>query len=333
VGDAFGSALNARTFDAPAFPRLAAGPHVELEGAGTFREESKLKPGQVTEVTQLACCLGWSLRLMKVYDREDAARRYIEWLPNWPDASPEVKPALELLQQKRYPELVGKPLWDESARTQAGNGVLARVVPIGVHFATKQVERSRASYEDCSLTHYDPRCQLGCVAVTAAIAKAVSGGAGVTAKDMAEAARSEIALTAPTLAKQDKDLVRYVYDAGEELKKDLELAQTDDPELYGPQMHLNTQRGFVRVTFRLAFWELFHAPDFETGLIDAVNRGGDASINGAVAGALLGALHEGWKIPERWRKTVLGALGSGAGSGGPLWETYHPRHLLPLVED
>ena len=47
--------------------------------------------------------------------------------------------------------------------------------------------------------------------------------------------------------------------------------------------------GFVRVAFRLAFWELVHAPGFKAGLIDVVNRGGDSDTNGAIAGALLGA--------------------------------------------
>ena len=54
------------------------------------------------------------------------------------------------------------------------------------------------------------------------------------------------------------------------------LADMGDETVYGPELHLFFPvPTLVRTTFRLAFWELFHAPHFEAGLIDVVNRGGD----------------------------------------------------------
>src|SRR5262249_38705405 len=94
------------------------------------------------------------------------------------------------------------------------------------------------------------------------------------------------------------------------------------------EVHLHRHEGYVRVAFRLAFWELLHAPDLRAGLIDAVNRGGDADTNGAIAGALLGARHGADGIPASWRERVLGAL---AGDAGPLATLYHPRELLRLA--
>jgi ADP-ribosylglycohydrolase len=113
-----------------------------------------------------------------------------------------------------------------------------------------------------------------------------------------------------------------------DLERDLDRAAAPDPELHGPELDLHRDAGFVRVAFRLAFWEAHHAPSFEEGLVDVVNRGGDADTNGAIAGALLGALHGEDAIPERWRTAVLTAL---AGHPGPLAERYHPRELLALV--
>ena len=105
-------------------------------------------------------------------------------------------------------------------------------------------------------------------------------------------------------------------------------AQRDDPELYGPEVHLFHHASSVRVAFRLSLWELFHAPDYATAVIDVINRGGDTSTNAAVTGALFGARFGESSIPQEWREVVLEALQY---SGGPLWNVYHPRYLLNLV--
>lgn len=46
------------------------------------------------------------------------------------------------------------------------------------------------------------------------------------------------------------------------------------------------------------------APDFETGVINAVNHDGDSDSTGLIAGHLLGALHGHVSIPERWLLTL-----------------------------
>ena len=93
--------------------------------------------------------------------------------------------------------------------------------------------------------------------------------------------------------------------------QDLRFAAADDPRLEGISsgggLDILAQAGFVRVAFRLAFWELLHAPSFEAALIDVVNRGGDADTNGAITGALLGAHFGEEAIPQGWRAAVLGA--------------------------
>jgi ADP-ribosylglycohydrolase len=91
---------------------------------------------------------------------------------------------------------------------------------------------------------------------------------------------------------------------------------------------LNSQ-GFVRVAFRLAFWELMHAPDFASGLIDCVDRGGDADTNGAIAGSLLGSYFGQDAIPPEWRDQVRMALADNPGSRW--WREYHPRFMLAMV--
>jgi len=118
--------------------------------------------------------------------------------------------------------------------------------------------------------------------------------------------------------------------AREALLGDLELARRDDPGLYLADMHIHRSQGFVRVAFRLAFWELLHAPTYEAALLDAVNRGGDADTNGAIVGALFGARFGEEAIPAHWKERVLQALQTSNIVG--LRDVYHPRVLLDFAD-
>jgi hypothetical protein len=71
--------------------------------------------------------------------------------------------------------------------------------------------------------------------------------------------------------------------------------------------------GFVLAALGVAAAAVASAGSFEEALVWAINLGGDADTNGAIAGALLGARFGEAGIPERWRSVVkeadeLGAL-------------------------
>ena len=54
-----------------------------------------------------------------------------------------------------------------------------------------------------------------------------------------------------------------------------------------------------------AFYQLLNAPDAVEGVVRTVRSGGDTDTNGAITGALLGAVYgrEAW--PEQWQAMVL----------------------------
>ncbi len=327
VGDAFGAPLRERLFVAPPFPKLADGPYMQVTGGGP----QELRKGQVTDETQLAACLAWSLRTARRYDAADAMRRYRAWAPHAVEVSdPLVKDVLTDLEESGMPALTaGHRVWVRSGRQRAGGGSLARTAPIGVFLAGDDKARMLASFEDSALTHFDPRCQLACAAFNAALARAFRGG-DVQPAHLVTAALSGLSVASATLGRLQGDYVQEVSASNALLREDLALAQQEDPQLYGPGLHMHRTQVQVHVAFRLAFWELLHAPSFEAALVDVVNRGGDTDTNAAVTGALLGAFHGEDAIPPPWRKAVLDALSS---VGGPLWNTYHPRQLLQLVQD
>src|SRR5512143_2273832 len=91
VGDALGAPLRGRNLIAPLFPQLTTGPR-RMPTGGIIKPRLpkpaeppfeppvfELRRGQVTDETQLACCLAWSLREVKSYNAADAARRYRAW--------------------------------------------------------------------------------------------------------------------------------------------------------------------------------------------------------------------------------------------------------------
>ncbi len=323
TGDALGTTLEFTAPAVPPFPARLTGPHRTITGGGPFR----LAPGEVTDDTQMACCLAASLRERSAFEAGDVVQRYIAWREAAFDVGVQTSAALE--HARKDPLRGGRIVWERRSGVKpAGNGSLMRAAPIGVCFmdTDEGIARARiaASWLDSSLTHFDPRCLLACVAFNAAVA---AGIRGETRPQMRDAAESDLIAAARSQPEDDPGVREAIRGGTTDVLQDLRLAQGDDPMLEriteDGGLDILGQAGFVRVAFRLAFWELLHAPSFEEALIDVVNRGGDADTNGAVAGALLGAHFGKHAIPSDWQAVVLGARG--------LRPAYHPRVLLDLV--
>ncbi len=321
VGDALGTTLE---FERPAMQmpwRLLDGPHRDVTGGGPFSVE----PGQTTDDTQMATCLASSIAVHGRFVREDVVRAYRTWEVHAFDIGNLTAAALARSGDDGNG---GRRAWEASGGQSAGNGSLMRTAAIGALLWNDVAARREASLAESAITHFDPRCQLSCAAFNAAIAHAVtSPELPGSAWALHAAAGLELRAAAELLRDRHPDLLSEIDGAEEALAEDLHLATLDDPALADL---LHAAQGFVRVSFRLAFWHLLHAPSFEAALIDAVNRGGDADTNAAITGALLGAYHGADAIPARWSEPVLGALADRCGH--PLREIYHPRVLLAALE-
>ena len=314
IGDALGTTHEFKSIGAPAFPTLASGPLREIVGGGPFG----LAPGQVTDDTQMACCLYSSLKQSDGFDAADVAARYVAWSRVAFDIGTQTARAISLLRSGVAPLEAGRTVWIESLRRAAGNGSLMRTAPIGVLLADSADARRRAALDDSALTHYDPRCRLACAGLDAAIAEGTRGVAD--ANQLWQAAFDEVSVAGAVIAPEyDRETLDEATSA---LLTDLRMANESDPELYGPLLHLHRNQGFVRIAFRLAFWELLHAPTYEAAVLDVANRGGDADTNAAITGALVGSLVGPSGIPTRWQRTVLEC----SADGSEAWaRSYHPR--------
>ena len=314
VGDALGTTHEFMSMPAAPFPKLADGPLTTIVGGGPFG----LKAGQVTDDTHMACCLHASLSSLKSFDAEDVALRYVEWSAVAFDIGTQTSAALALIARGEPAAEAGRSAWLASGKHAAANGSLMRTAPIGTAFAGSEHARRIASLDDSAITHFDPRCRIACAAFNAAVAAGVGGIQDANA--MWEAADTEIAMAAEMLAGQYE--TDELDPAASALRRDLQLATKDDPELYGPELHLHRQQGFVRIAFRLAFWELLHRGSYADAVLDAANRGGDADTNAAIVGALVGSWVGVDGIPAEWRSAVLDCKPSGSAVWGT---TYHPK--------
>ncbi len=324
VGDALGTTLEFTTPAAVPLPELMSGPHRHIVGQGPFR----LVAGQVTDDTQMACCIAASLMTQGRFDAEDVAARYLGWRLFAFDIGGQTSASLSQVSMGVAAEFAGHEVWLERHRNAAGNGSLMRTAPIAVFFANHPDRRRAASLDDSTITHFDPRCQIACAAFNAAIAQALT-----TETDpyrMTEVAGREVRAAASLLIERYPEERATIKAAEKDLMTDLDSAADANPRLYGPEIHLLNHAGYVRVGFRLAFWHLLHSRSLEDALIDVVNRGGDADTNAAITGALLGAAYGESAIPAEWSACVLEALQNGDNES-PLRDAYHPKLLLRMV--
>ncbi|MBK7073943.1 MAG: ADP-ribosylglycohydrolase family protein [Myxococcales bacterium] len=323
LGDALGTTTEFTAPPAPPYPALATGPLDDIVGGGPF----SLAPGEVTDDTQLAAALAQSLIVCDGdLDRVDLAARFVDWQRHAFDVGSQIGAALRRLGTGASVDDAARAVWLERGKDAAGNGGLMRAAPLAVAYCARPDALIDAALAEAALTHFDPRCRLAQAAYDAAIAAAVRPDGAPTAAAMLAAARAALDEAAARLdaVGDDRDRITAAHAA---LTSDLDAATADDPGLYGERLHLHRHQGFVRVAFRLAFWQLVHAPDFAAGVIDVANRGGDADTNAAIVGALLGARDGLATLPRRWVERVHDARPPDEA----LATRYHPRALVELV--
>jgi ADP-ribosylglycohydrolase len=163
------------------------------------------------------------------------------------------------------------------------NGSLMRVSPLGIWAAGDPARAAAAAREDSALTHPNPVCVEACAGFCAAIA---AGVAGAGRKEMVKAAAAHCSGPA-------KDAI----------------TRNALPDSFA--------KGLAITSLQNAFYRLSSNASLEESLIATVGCGGDTDTNGAIAGALLGALHGLEAFPSRWIYPVLACR--------PLAEASDPR--------
>jgi len=177
--------------------------------------------------------------------------------------------------------------WQEAGEPPpvAGNGSAMRAGPIGLLFHQDRALRVAAAHDQGRITHRDPRCSAGAVAIAGAVALALEDDpvdAGRWAARLADEARAFDASFAAALAR----LPEWVA-----LPPD--QAVTAIPHRLGPhdsQYHWTGISPFVVSSVIWSLYSFLRTPDdyWET-MCTAIAVGGDVDTTAAMAGAIGGA--------------------------------------------
>ncbi len=241
--------------------------------------------GEPTDDIALTLALLRSITARRRFDLDDVALNYLKWFQGKPkDIGNLTRSALENLRAGEPPTQSGALAWEDSGRQGAGNGSVMCCAPVGLLHVKSLEGLAEDAAAASRITHYDPRCVGGCVAVTTAIALLVRGD-----KD-GEEAISRAAAAGGAIS----DDVLMVIERGVSKKPDQLTVDGSD-------------QGFVLHALELAFSALASAGSLEEGLIAVVSRGGDTDTNGCIAGALLGAKFGKSQVPDRWASKLAAA--------------------------
>jgi ADP-ribosylglycohydrolase len=265
--------------------------------------------GQPTDDSEMALMLARTLVHEGRYDRGKVLDGYVHWWPRAWDRGGTLAKALGPASRGQTTAERLELAERHADPSRPSNGCLMRISPLGIFGAGRPAEAAAWAREDSRLTHPNPVCGGACAVYVAAIASAIAGGG--TPQACHEAA----------LAEADRSGVEPA------VRKALEGAR------HAPPADYSTQMGWVVIALQNAFWQLLHAPSLEDGVSDTVMRGGDTDTNGAIAGALLGAVHGRQAIPPRWLHTLLSCRPlEGSVSRNPQPAEFWPVDALQVAE-
>ncbi len=224
----------------------------------------RLKPGQVTDDTTMALALGESILQCGSVEAQAAAEAFSRWMRAKP-----VDIGNTVRRGIGHYRRTGELIAPEN-EYDAGNGACMRCLPVALATLGKDGGTVRkAARAQAHVTHNNRLSDAGTECVIAMVQLALKG------ED-----KNEL-LLGP---------VRRLVD--EHPRFDFRGPRCDNPS------------AFIVETLQAVFQAVFETRDFESCLIDVVNRGGDADTTGAIAGMIAGALYGSEFIPRRWLKAL-----------------------------
>lgn len=275
VGDALGGAVEFQK-------RGTFTPVTEMTGGGVHR----LKPGEWTDDTAMALCLAESLIETKGFEARDQMERYVRWLRQgylsstgkFMDVGITIGRALSSFEQ------TGNPFSGPTGEDTAGNGSLMRLAPVALWFAQEPARAIEMAGESSRTTNGAPQAVSACRYFAGLLVGALNG----VSKD--ELLADDYSPVTGSWASEPLHPVIAAIAKGSFKTRTVEQLPAS---------------GYVAHTLEAALWAFATTGSFETGVLKAVNLGGDADTTGAVFGQIGGAYYGVDAIPERWRNPIV----------------------------
>lgn len=264
--------------------------------------------GQVTDDTEMA------IELMHALIESDGminwnrvAQGYVRWYQSHPfDSGDTVRRAVSgAVANIEEPDHVADAMRQSANYDSKANGALMRQSPLAIWgYGLEPAVLGQVAGEDARLTHPNPVCREASAVYVTTIAEAIRTGLDAEAS-------YQFAMEYHQKFGQEDDVLGC-----------LEKARTMAP----PYSH---HIGYVLVALHNAFYQLLHTADFEGAVVSTVMIGGDTDTNGAIAGALAGAVYGKNAVPQRWIETLMNCESS---PGRPRPSRYLPRSAWETFE-
>ena len=174
IGDALGATVE---FLTPGEIASEYGVHARMIGGGWL----KLKPGQVTDDTELALCVGRALIKARGWDLTGVCDEFAAWLKKVPiDVGNTTRRGL-----RRY--IVDGSMSAPASEGDGGNGAAIRNLPIAL--ATLRSDRDFEDWtlQQCHVTHNHPLSDAAALALGRMLQRLVLGGGVAAAREEARA--------------------------------------------------------------------------------------------------------------------------------------------------
>ncbi len=266
--------------------------------------------GQYSDDTQLARELVLSFVESEGWNAECFAGRLAALFAAGADvgAGPGTRAAAARLRSGTRWSLAGTPA------PYAGNGSAMRAAPLGLLFRDDMPAIVHAASEQSLVTHLDPRCAAGAVAVAAAVALA-SKAADVDRDEFLATVAAHAATQDESVAAAIRGLQTWSHLPPDDAARWLH-AEGLDPA------YADEWKGISALVTPSVVWSLYaflrDPDDYWTAVCTAIRAGGDtdtmAAIAGAIAGARLGPAALPAHLVERlhdrggWRAAQLAEL-------------------------
>lgn len=174
IGDALGATVE---FMTPGEIAHQYGVHARMIGGGWL----KLKPGQVTDDTEMALCVGRAIRHAGDWDLLGVCEEFAHWLKKVPvDVGNTVRRGI-----RRY-------IVDGTPQTppndgDAGNGACMRNLPVALATFGRPADLERWTLEQCHITHNHPLSDAATLAFARMVQRLVEGGGIAACREEARA--------------------------------------------------------------------------------------------------------------------------------------------------
>ena len=167
IGFAVGDALGATTeFMTPREIKERFDVHKQIIGKGWLY----LKPGQVTDDTEMSICVGRAIQNSGGWNLSAIANEFVDWMRGNPvDIGATCARGLS-----NY--IIHHTLEVPPSRWSAGNGALMRMLPVALYTLENEEHLARYAVEQAHLTHNNPLSDAACIFFGRLVHTSIMGG-------------------------------------------------------------------------------------------------------------------------------------------------------------